>query len=83
MKPNREKPPAAGPNLGAPQGVRSLSALVEQAKRAGRTTTDLIVLHPRCHPGAPVIATYWASAGALVLECCECREPVCQIAVAG
>lgn len=64
-------------------GVAALSRLVQDAKLAGRATSNLVVLQPKCHPGTPTIVTYWADAGALVIECCECREPVCQIAVAG
>lgn len=81
MKPRNEVPPAPRPRLGAPMGVRALRRLVDEAKAAGCATTDLIVLAPKCHPGAPTIVSYWAGPGALVIECCECREPVCQIAV--
>ena len=81
MKPNKEVPPAPRPNLGAPLRVSALRRLSDAAQAAGQTTTNLIVLQPKCHPGAPTIATYWADCGALLIECCECREPVCQIAV--
>ena len=75
--------PTKKPRLGAPMGVRALSRLVNDCKRAGRITSNLIVLEPKCHPSSPVIASYWADAGAVVLECAECRAPVCSIAVAG
>ena len=75
-----DQPPA---HLGAPMGVRALARLVADYKRAGRLTSNLIIFEPKCHPSAPVIARYWVDAGAVVLECAECRAPVCSIAVAG
>lgn len=79
----QSRTPADPARLGAPLGVRALARLVADCKRAGRITGNLIVLEPKCHPSAPVIASYWADAGAVVLECAECRAPVCSIAVAG
>lgn len=79
----RRRTPADKARLGAPMGVRALARLVDDCKRAGRITSNLIILEPKCHPSSPVIASYWADAGAVVLECAECRHPVCSIAVAG
>lgn len=78
-----DHPPADPARLGAPMGVRALSRLVADCKRAGVITSNLVVLEPKCHPSSPVIASYWYDAGAVVLECAECRDPVCSIAVAG
>lgn len=69
--------------MGAPLGVKALARIVDEYKRAGAITSGYIVLEPKCHPSSPVIAGYWADTGSIVLECSTCREPVCQIAVAG
>lgn len=79
---NNNQPPAGNtPRLGAPLGVRALSRLVAGYKRAGAVTTNYVVLAPKCHPSAATIAGYWVDAGAVVIECCECRAPVVSIAV--
>ncbi len=49
---------------------------------AGHGGDDPVFLHGRCHPAAPIEASYVAGSGLLVIRCRRCQKLISEIQVA-
>ncbi len=74
MKPN------APAHLGCALTRTKLDALIHQSQLSNGIRGDMVALAcARCK--GPVICAYLSIAGEIVIECAECRRPVCRIKV--
>lgn len=59
--------------------VEDLDRLAAQEARAH----GCLVLHGRCHPGAPLVVSYEKGSGLLCVSCRQCARVIAEVAVAG